>query len=532
MEESGPETPPRALPDASTNPTTEMVLRWIAASAPTPWFPSAFAVAAGVPRDSLDEPLAELRLAGLTRIAAWVRGQGQGYSLTPAGETCAKDASILAKLGAGPPALPPPELETLTAATSTVSWPRPLETPKPAAPEPPIQLDLRPPTITPALLIANLAWFVVGAVVAWRWNISFSRFLADGGHSVLLMRMGAVNGQTLLEGEWWRLITCCFVHIGLIHLLANTCALGMTGSLAEVLWGRWRLALIYLLSGLAGSCLAMGLHPMTESGAPVLLAGASGAIWGLMTSLLAWLLLYRDVLQPALVSDWSRRLGLMFMLNIGVSFIPGVSWEGHLGGGLAGFFSAGLVNALRSGDRARRIAAMLLLILFPIGCIGGLYFAMRTSDSWSRLRTVDLRQRYEKQIRQPMLEALRPANVEPLDREVTFFVVGGGPKRDPASRDAYREQIDSLLRKCDGSLAKLGDASTTDLKLGRLLAQSQSFVEAQRDYLQQLKRILDSPTVPDAVAWNSLREKRDLVDQKAAPLFVYHPRAPVRFERR
>ena len=56
-----------------------------------PWFPSRFATETGVPRDSLDDPLAELRLAELVKVAEWVRGVGQGYALTPEGEAAAAD---------------------------------------------------------------------------------------------------------------------------------------------------------------------------------------------------------------------------------------------------------------------------------------------------------------------------------------------------------------------------------------------------------------------------------------------------------
>ena len=87
-------TPPPAktvsLGGGPATPTPESVLRAIAANA-GPWFPSTYAAQANVPRDSLDEPLSVLRLAGLVRIDAWVRNVGQGYVLTSLGETALPD---------------------------------------------------------------------------------------------------------------------------------------------------------------------------------------------------------------------------------------------------------------------------------------------------------------------------------------------------------------------------------------------------------------------------------------------------------
>ena len=501
-------------PADAAPPTPEEILRWIADAAPTPWFPSAFAAAAGVPRDSLDEPLAELRLAELARVAAWVRGVGQGYALTPAGEACAGDPAVMAKLAAGPPALPPPALESFPAT------PPPAEAPAARGPaERPVPLDLRPPIVTPALLIANGAWFAVAVVLAWRWHVPLSQFLAGGDRAVLL-RAGAVTGAALFHGDWWRLATACFVHVGLLHLFVNMFALGMTGSLAEVLWGRRRLALIYALSGLAGNCLAMGLHPETETGHPVLLAGASGAVWGLLASVVAWLLLFREHLPPALVADWSRRLSLMVVLNVGLSLIPGISWEAHLGGAVGGFVAAGLANGLRAASRGRRRLAAALLALFPFVCLGGLATAMRTSLAWTNLRAAaapdapDVERAaerwdaFQRDVR-PLVESLRPALVGPVDREVVWLAVRGRQAKDPAVRDELRKQIDALHATASAALAFLDDRPTGVAKVDQPLGRARAFAAAQRDFLGQLRRVLDADGLPDRAAWDALREKRD-----------------------
>ncbi|MBX9627256.1 MAG: rhomboid family intramembrane serine protease, partial [Gemmataceae bacterium] len=352
-------TPQPAVTPPAPRPTPEQVLGWVAA-APGPWFPSAHARATGVSRDALDDPLNDLRAAGLLAVAEWVRGTGQGYVLTPEGR-----AATSVPAAAAPAAGPPPDGD-------------------PGLPEP-VGIDPRPPVVTPVLLLANVLWFLAGVVVAHRLGVPVWTYLT-GRSPPALERLGAVSGPDLLAGDWWRLGASCFVHVGLLHLVVNVAAIGIMGPLAELLWGRWRTLAVYALSGLAGGCLAMAVHPSAESGAPILVAGASGAIWGVMTSLAAWLLLFRADLAPDMAADWGRQLGRMLILNVGVSFIPGVSWEAHLGGGVAGFVAAGLLNALRFGDRPRRVGAAVLLVLMPVGCVAGLVGAMRDGDAWAPLR--------------------------------------------------------------------------------------------------------------------------------------------------
>src|ERR671913_279317 len=80
MDPGPPSDPP--TPDPAVGPTPADVLRWCADAAPAVWFPSAYAQTAGVPRDSIDDPLWLLRQAGLGQVADWGRGRGPGDAPT------------------------------------------------------------------------------------------------------------------------------------------------------------------------------------------------------------------------------------------------------------------------------------------------------------------------------------------------------------------------------------------------------------------------------------------------------------------
>src|SRR5690349_12863730 len=93
------------------------------------------------------------------------------------------------------------------------------------------------------LLSINLAIFLAMA-------LSTGQLLRFGGDQVL--RWGANFGPLTMNGQWWRLITAIFVHIGLAHLLINMWCLYELGALTEYIYGRWSMFLLYGITGLAG----------------------------------------------------------------------------------------------------------------------------------------------------------------------------------------------------------------------------------------------------------------------------------------
>ncbi len=491
-------------------PTAVSLLRAIAA-ANGPWFPARFAAEVNVPRDSLDEPLAELRVAGFVRVAEWVRGVGQGYAITPEGTTAAADPVALdllnrpaAQAGAAVPAPGPGADDEDTESRET-------------------DLALTPPIVVPVLLMANALWFFVCAVWSIRWGLTPSRALSES-HPEVLHRFGAVSGADLIAGEWWRLLSSCFVHIGLFHLVGNMFALAMMGPLAELLWGRGRLLLIYLISGLAGSSLAMALRPDS------ILAGASGAIWGIQMSLFAWLFAFRHHLPADLAADWFRRLVVVFVLNAGVSFLPNVSWEGHLGGGAAGFVVAGLLNAVRFGDRPRRLAACALLALLPVLCVFGVAAAMDTNGTpgWRRIHQHReyVREASEALARQQKLRAaqaeysaeigwrvleLAPDRVKPFELQASFLL--NRTNRSAEHAGELRKKAEALKSVAEAIAANATRESSGDEAFDRYRERVRAFAAARARAMGLLLGLLDTNGPPPGAAMDVWRAARTESDQ-------------------
>lgn len=177
--------------------------------------------------------------------------------------------------------------------------------------------------------------------------------------------LGFLTGEDVyVRGEWWRLITACFGHIGWMHLAVNMYSLFAVGPLLERLWGSGRFLTLYLLSGLGGSC-GMLIENPTGGG-----AGASGALWGIMASLATWMYLNRQALPGRLIADWRRQLISVFILNVGITFlVPQISKGGHFGGGIVGLVTAIPLDYLKLGTPVQRRLAMIGLVAIPVICI-------------------------------------------------------------------------------------------------------------------------------------------------------------------
>nr|WP_054752968.1 rhomboid family intramembrane serine protease [Piscibacillus salipiscarius] len=83
----------------------------------------------------------------------------------------------------------------------------------------------------------------------------------------------------IAQGEYWRIITSMFLHIGLIHLLMNMIALYYLGEVTEKIYGTKRFLVIYFIAGIFGSIASFATNDSVS-------AGASGAIFGLFGALL------------------------------------------------------------------------------------------------------------------------------------------------------------------------------------------------------------------------------------------------------
>ena len=161
-------------------------------------------------------------------------------------------------------------------------------------------------------------------------------------------REGAVSKLTVANGDFYRLLTAGFLHADITHLLFNMVSLYILGQLLEPQFGHIRFALIFVVSVLAGSVAII----ITDSAG----LGASAGVFGLLGAGLAssWLGGYS-------INPMENGLALWLGINLVLSFRPGISLAGNIGGLIGGVIAAGILHLATSEARLKEPAPSAIL---------------------------------------------------------------------------------------------------------------------------------------------------------------------------
>ena len=171
-----------------------------------------------------------------------------------------------------------------------------------------------------------------------------------------LVQYGATNAYLVLAGQWWRLLTATFVHVGLIHLATNMWCLWNLGLLGEPLLGPLGLVAVYMLTGIAGNLLSLGWNVLMRDYISVG-AGASGAVFGI-AGILIVLLSNHKLPIPVYELKRLRRSVIQFaalnlIIGLSTAVVPvgiRIDNSAHLGGFLFGLgLGVPLVPRMTSG---------------------------------------------------------------------------------------------------------------------------------------------------------------------------------------
>ncbi|KAM6585925.1 hypothetical protein CsatB_012927 [Cannabis sativa] len=210
------------------------------------------------------------------------------------------------------------------------------------------------PWLVPLILLANIAMFVYsmylndcpstidGALdqcILYHYlkRFSFQPFKENpliGPTTTTLKQLGALDRNLVVEHhQVWRLLSCMWLHAGVVHLLTNMLSLIFIGIRLEQEFGFLRIGILYVLSGFGGSLLSsLNLDPSER---PTISVGASGALFGLLGAMLSELLtnwtIYANKCAALLT------LILIIILNLAFGFLPHVDNSAHIGGFMAGF---------------------------------------------------------------------------------------------------------------------------------------------------------------------------------------------------
>ena len=135
------------------------------------------------------------------------------------------------------------------------------------------------------------------------------------------------------DHEYFRFITANFIHFGLMHIFCNIYSLYNLGILMEKILKKKKYAIVIIVSMLSITCFSYLLFLLFNSGTNSVMGGISGVIFGLIGSLLALAILYKDI-YSYLFKQIATSVLLMFFISVA---IPSISLSGHIGGMLGGF---------------------------------------------------------------------------------------------------------------------------------------------------------------------------------------------------
>lgn len=182
------------------------------------------------------------------------------------------------------------------------------------------------------------------------------------GHD--LVHWGANFGPLTVSGQWWRLLTCVFIHGGLLHIAFNMWCLWDLGRLAESLYGHWTFACVYLITGLSASLTSLAWNPA------VLSVGASGAIFGIAGALIASFYLGEFSLPRAAVSGTMRSVAVFVGYNLVFgAVIARTDNAAHVGGLVMGLILGALIAKV--APLQDKIFLRVGVLFFGLTLVGG-----------------------------------------------------------------------------------------------------------------------------------------------------------------
>lgn len=210
--------------------------------------------------------------------------------------------------------------------------------------------------VTWAIIAVNVLVFVADGIMS---GFNFGMFGGGGGGQgpvsvgacgagSPILEFGVICANGVAQGEWWRIFTSAFLHLGLLHIAFNMYALYLFGPILEQMYGHVEYFVMYLLCAAGGSVLTILAAPNQAA------AGASGAIFGLFG--LAFVVTRRHhVATTRQARALLSQVGTLLIINLVLTFaIPSISWTGHVGGLIVG----GVIGFLVPPGHVETLATM------------------------------------------------------------------------------------------------------------------------------------------------------------------------------
>lgn len=171
---------------------------------------------------------------------------------------------------------------------------------------------------------------IVGVICLVVFLLSLLIYRYTNNSAEVAIVMGGYYKTFVEAGQWFRLLTCGFVHVEITHLLVNMLSLFSLGRLLEKYYGHMRYSIIMIVSILVGNLFIFALEDNTVG------VGLSGGLYGLMGALLVYVINSKLYRVPAVMTN----IVYILLMNLMINFLPGVAFYAHLGGFISGVLLA------------------------------------------------------------------------------------------------------------------------------------------------------------------------------------------------
>lgn len=210
-----------------------------------------------------------------------------------------------------------------------------------------IYINRNKPYVTYVLMGINIALFAVELILQ----------ALGTPHSQVLLIMGAKENTLITLGQYWRLLSACFLHSGIQHIIFNLFALYMWGPHIELLLGKAKYLIVYLTAGVYGTLLSYVFSSSMS-------IGASGAIFGMFGALLYFRTRNKQV--------FNQVFGIQVLVIIGMNLLngfisTGIDNFGHIGGLIGGFCAAYCTGLYREKFTVKHALATAGVVMVATG---------------------------------------------------------------------------------------------------------------------------------------------------------------------
>lgn len=309
------------------------------------------------------------------------------------------------------------------------------------------------------------ATFVLLAVI----GVTFALQMAVSTESWpwALRRLGALDAALLRGGEWWRLVSCTFLHGSFVHVLFNSFVLLALGMQLEKILGTSRFVILYAVSGIVGS--VVSAVRLDEGDVSV---GASGALWGLLAAEVLLVVHPKSPLPSTVKQGAKQGVMLNLVLNVVNSFRPHVDFAAHLGGGLAGAaVTLLMMRAIRTDTKdgpvlkaGAGVASLLYATGFGLALAASQFWVVLEPPSYARVEIAELAPGVTASIPAIIAQKKRPQSAEGADTVVGFSDLSVDPLYAVIVRIALEVESkpDELLEQAEGLKAGFGKSEDKD----------------------------------------------------------------------